>query len=138
MWGNARILEFLDKQRALYKYIHDQSVRSMNEGYTGVEISNLVKLPPELDKLDELPPAGAAAKYVEYMGGANAVLNKAKADYDNGNYRWVAMALKHVVFADPDNTAAKNLLADAYGQMGYQAESGPWRHGVRVELVPLR
>ena len=50
MWDNARILEFLSKQRDLYKYIHDQSVRLMNEGYTGIEISNMVKLPPELDK----------------------------------------------------------------------------------------
>ena len=131
----------------------------MNEGYTGVEISNMIKLPPELDKdwynrgyygtvkhntravyqrymgfydanpstLDELPPSRAAVKYVEYMGGAAAVLQKAKADFDKGEYRWVAKALKHVVFADPSNTAAKDLLADTYEQMGYQAESGPWR-----------
>jgi alkyl sulfatase BDS1-like metallo-beta-lactamase superfamily hydrolase len=77
--------------------------------------------------LDELPPAEAAVKYVEYMGGADAVLTKARADFDGGRYRWVAMALKHVVFADPNNTAAKNLLADAFEQMAYQAESGPWR-----------
>src|SRR5262245_61160639 len=159
MWDNKRIIDFLTKQRDLYKYIHDQSVRLMNEGYTGVEISNMVKLPPELDKewysrgyygsvkhdaravyqrymgfydgnpstLDELPPAEAAAKYVEYMGGPAAVLAKAHADYDKGEYRWVAMAVKHVVFADPNNTEAKELLADAYEQMGYQAESGPWR-----------
>ena len=61
------------------------------------------------------------------MGGAAAVLKKAKADFDKGEYRWVAEALKHVVFADPNNTDAKELLADAYEQMGYQAESGPWR-----------
>jgi len=158
-WGNARIVDFLSKQRALYKYINDQSIRLMNEGYTGVELSNMIKLPPELDKewysrsyygtvkhdsravyqrymgfydgnpstLDELPPEEAAKNYVNYMGGANAVLNKAKADFDKGNYRWVAMAVKHVVFADPNNAAAKNLLADTYEQMGYQAESGPWR-----------
>ena len=52
---------------------------------------------------------------------------KAKADFDKGEYRWVAEALKHVVFADPNNKDAKELLADAYEQMGYQAESGPWR-----------
>lgn len=159
MWGQANIVEFLEKQRDLYKYIHDQTVNLMNQGYTGVEISNMVKLPPELGKkwysrsyygtvkhntraiyqrymgfydgnpstLDELPPTEAAIKYVDYMGGAAAVMNKAKADFDKGEYRWVAMALKHVVFADPANTAAKNLLADAYEQMGYQAESGPWR-----------
>ena len=77
--------------------------------------------------LDELPPEEAAVKYVEYMGGAPAIIEKAKADFDKGDYRWVAMALKNVVFADPTNKAAKDLLADAYEQMGYQAESGPWR-----------
>jgi alkyl sulfatase BDS1-like metallo-beta-lactamase superfamily hydrolase len=159
MWDNARILAYLAKQRDLYKYIHDQSVNLMNKGFTGVEISNMIKLPAELDRewysrgyygsvrhdsravyqrymgfydghpstLDELPPAEAAVKYVEYMGGADAVLTKARADFDGGRYRWVAMALKHVVFADPNNTAAKNLLADAFEQMAYQAESGPWR-----------
>jgi alkyl sulfatase BDS1-like metallo-beta-lactamase superfamily hydrolase len=55
------------------------------------------------------------------------VLQKSKADFDKGEYRWVAEALKHVVFADPNNKEAKELLADAYEQMGYQAESGTWR-----------
>jgi alkyl sulfatase BDS1-like metallo-beta-lactamase superfamily hydrolase len=170
MWDNKRIVAFLEKQSALYKFIHDQSVRLMNEGYTGIEISNMVKLPPELDKewysrgyygsvrhdtravyqrymgfydgnpstLDELPPAEAAAKYVDYMGGADAVLKKAQADFDKGQYRWVAMAVKHVVFADPNNTAGKNLLADAYEQMGYQAESGPWRSIYLMGAYELR
>ena len=131
----------------------------MNKGYTGIEISNMIKLPPELDKawynrglygtvkhnsravyqrymgfydanpstLDQLPPEEAAKKYVEYMGGPDALMRKAKADFDKGEYRWVAEAMKHVVFADANNKAGKELLADAYEQMGYQAESGPWR-----------
>ena len=78
-------------------------------------------------ELDQLPPEEAARKYVEYMGGAGAILQKAKADFDKGEYRWVAEALKQVVFADPNNQAAKELLADSYEQMGYQAESGTWR-----------
>jgi alkyl sulfatase BDS1-like metallo-beta-lactamase superfamily hydrolase len=77
--------------------------------------------------LNDLPPEPEAKKYVEYMGGEAAVLKRAKADFDKGEYRWVAKALKHVVFANPNNTAAKNLLADTYEQLGYQAESGPWR-----------
>ncbi|XIA63473.1 alkyl sulfatase dimerization domain-containing protein [Bradyrhizobium sp. TZ2] len=131
----------------------------LNKGYTGIELSNMVKLPPELDKqwynrgyygsvkhdtravyqrymgfydavpatLDQLPPDDAAKKYVEYMGGAAAILTKAKADFDKGEYRWVAEILQRVVFADPNNKDAKDLLADSYEQMGYQAESGPWR-----------
>jgi len=77
--------------------------------------------------LDELPPEPLAKKYVEYMGGSAAVLTKARADFSSGEYRWVATALKHLVFAEPGNTAAKALLADTYEQLGYQAESGPWR-----------
>lgn len=77
--------------------------------------------------LDDLPPQAAAKKYVEYMGGEDAILQKAKNDFDEGNYRWTAMVLKQVVFANPDSVNGKNLLADSYEQMGYQAESGPWR-----------
>jgi alkyl sulfatase BDS1-like metallo-beta-lactamase superfamily hydrolase len=61
------------------------------------------------------------------MGGAAAILQKAKVDFDKGEYRWVAEALKQVVFADPNSKDGKELLADTYEQMGYQAESGPWR-----------
>ncbi|GED97314.1 alkyl sulfatase dimerization domain-containing protein [Gordonia crocea] len=77
--------------------------------------------------LDVLPPVAAAKKYVEYMGGEAEVLKRAKADYDKGEYRWAAMVLKHIVFANPDSVNGKNLLADAFEQMAYQAESGPWR-----------
>ncbi|MDR6955909.1 alkyl sulfatase BDS1-like metallo-beta-lactamase superfamily hydrolase [Ancylobacter sp. 3268] len=170
MWGSERIVDYWKKQRDLYKYIHDRSVHLMNKGYTGVEISNLIKLPPELDEawfnrgyygslkhnsravyqfymgfydgnpttLDQLPPEEAAKKYVDYMGGTSAVLEKAKADFDRGEYRWVAEALKHVVFADPANADAKALLADAYEQMGYQAESGPWRSVYLQGALELR
>ncbi|SDE30667.1 Alkyl sulfatase dimerisation [Salipiger thiooxidans] len=45
-----------------------------------------------------------------------------------GGYRWVATALKHMAFAEPDNAEAKNLLADALTQMGHQTKIGPWRN----------
>ncbi|MEJ2213801.1 MAG: alkyl sulfatase dimerization domain-containing protein, partial [Gammaproteobacteria bacterium] len=78
--------------------------------------------------LHPLPPVDAGKKFVEYMGGADNLIKKAQADYDMGEYRWVAQALNYLVFADPDNKAAKELLAKTYDQMGYQAESGPWRN----------
>jgi alkyl sulfatase BDS1-like metallo-beta-lactamase superfamily hydrolase len=78
--------------------------------------------------LHELPPVEASKKYVEFMGGADEVLKKAKAAYDKGEYRWVSQVVHHAVFADPNNQAAKNLEADALEQLGYQAESGPWRN----------
>ncbi|HBS5978909.1 TPA: MBL fold metallo-hydrolase [Klebsiella variicola] len=63
--------------------------------------------------LDELPPEQAAKKFVEYMGGADAIMQKAKADYQQGNYRWVAQVTSKIVFADPDNQQARDLEADA-------------------------
>lgn len=158
-WGNANIIDYWKRQRDMYKYMHDQSVRMMNQGLVGSEIAEEIQFPPEINEywadrgyygtlkhnsravyqrymgwydgnpsdLDDLPPQESAKKYVEYMGGEEAILEKAKNDFDNGNYRWTASVLKHVVFANPDSVHGKNLLADSYEQMGYQAESGPWR-----------
>lgn len=78
--------------------------------------------------LHEYPPVESAKRYVEFMGGADAVLKKAKASFDKGDYRWVVQVVNHVIFADPKNQAARNLQADALEQLGYQAESGPWRN----------
>jgi alkyl sulfatase BDS1-like metallo-beta-lactamase superfamily hydrolase len=77
--------------------------------------------------LHALPPAEAARRFVEYMGGAEAVLSRARADFDAGEYRWVAQVVNHVVFAEPTNRDARLLQAEALEQLGYQAESGPWR-----------
>ncbi|WP_051687100.1 alkyl/aryl-sulfatase [Microbulbifer sp. HZ11] len=88
--------------------------------------------------LDRLPPEKASKKYVEYMGGADAIMKRAKADFDKGDYRWVAEALNQLVFAEPDNTAAKNLLADTYEQLGYQAEAGTWRSEYLQAAFELR
>ena len=73
------------------------------------------------------PPVAAARRYVEFMGGADEVLRRARASFDEGDYRWVAEVVNHVVFDDPDNAEARRLQADALEQLGYQAESGPWR-----------
>ncbi|MGE9984058.1 alkyl/aryl-sulfatase [Desulfovibrio sp. SGI.169] len=78
--------------------------------------------------LHALPPREAARRYVEYMGGAETVVRRARGDFAQGRYRWVAQVLNHVIFADPGNTEARALAADALEQLGYQAESGPWRN----------
>jgi alkyl sulfatase BDS1-like metallo-beta-lactamase superfamily hydrolase len=88
--------------------------------------------------LDPLPPAEAATHYVEMMGGADNILKKAQADFDKGEYRWVAELLNQLVFAQPDNQAAKSLLAQTYDQLGYQAESGPWRDVYLTGALELR
>ncbi|MEM8924393.1 MAG: alkyl sulfatase dimerization domain-containing protein [Actinomycetota bacterium] len=88
--------------------------------------------------LDPLPPVDAGTRYVEFMGGADEVLTKARAAYDAGDYRWVAEVVNHVIFADPDNTAARSLQADALEQMGYQSESATWRNAYLMGAKELR
>lgn len=78
--------------------------------------------------LHPLGPVEASKNYVSYMGGAQNIIKRARADYAQGNYRWVSEVMNHVVFAEPDNQEAKNLAADSLEQLGYQAECGPWRN----------
>lgn len=96
------------------------NAKAVYQGYFGWYDGNPANLNP-------LPPVAAASRYLEYMGGADAVLERAQQSYEQGDYRWVAEVVNHVVFAQPDNLDARGLLAKAYDQLGYQAESGPWR-----------
>lgn len=88
--------------------------------------------------LHPLPPVESSTRYVEYMGGADAVLQRARADAEAGEYRWVAQVLNHVVFADPSNTEARELLADVLTQLGYQTENGVWRNFYLTGAQELR
>lgn len=88
--------------------------------------------------LDPLPPVDAAKRYVALGGGADNLLASAQKEFDKGDYRWVAELLNHLVFADPDNQQAKELLAKSYDQLGYQAESGPWRDVYLTGALELR
>jgi len=88
--------------------------------------------------LDPLPPVEAGTRYVEAMGGAAEVRRRALEAYERGEYRWAATLLDHAVFADPDDREARDLLAQAYEQLGYQAESGPWRDVYLTGAFELR
>ena len=77
--------------------------------------------------LNPYPAAESAVRYVEFMGGMETLLANARRSFEAGDYRWVAQVLRHAVFTDPTNVEARNLQADAFEQLGYQAESGPWR-----------
>ena len=159
-WGNARVIEFLEKQRDLYKYIHDQTLRLANQGFNMVEIGEKIRLPDSLamewynrgyygslnhnaksvynfylgwfsgnpSTLHPLPIGEESKKQLEYMGGSSEIIARAAKDFDAGNYRWVAQVLNYVVYAEPNNTRAKGLLADTLEQLGYQAENGTWRN----------
>ena len=88
--------------------------------------------------LNPHPPVEAATRYVEFMGGAAAVLERARRSFDEGDYRWVAEVVNHVVFAEPENEPARLLEADALEQLGYQSESGPWRDFYLTGAMELR
>jgi linear primary-alkylsulfatase len=170
VWGNRRVLDFVAKQRDLYKYLHDQTVRLMNHGWKAVEVAERLTLPKSLAptwhvrgyygtlshnakavyqrylgwydanpaNLNPLPPVERGRKYVEYMGGADAVLRHAREDFTKGEFRFVAEAMSHVVFADPANVEARRLGADALEQLGYAAESATWRNAYLLGALELR
>lgn len=107
------------------------NAKSQYQLYFGYFDGNPANLNP-LNVVDE------SVKYVEYMGGSQAVLEKARADFKKGEFRFAATALNHVVFAEPDNQEAANLLANAYTQLGYMAESGSWRNFYLTGAKELR
>jgi alkyl sulfatase BDS1-like metallo-beta-lactamase superfamily hydrolase len=88
--------------------------------------------------LNPHPPVAAGARYVEFMGGADALLSKARDSFRAGDYRWVAEVVNHLVFSDPSNEEARLLQANALEQLGYQSESGPWRDFYLTGAMELR
>ena len=100
-------------------YSHNaRAVYNMYLGYFDMNPANL----------NPLPIKAESQKFVEYMGGADTILAKAKKDFASGDYRFVATVLNKVVQAEPDNLKARAMLADAYEQLGYQAEGAGWRN----------
>jgi alkyl sulfatase BDS1-like metallo-beta-lactamase superfamily hydrolase len=168
--GQARVIDLLKKHRDMYKFINDQSLRLLNQGYTAAEIAETLRMPASLEKewsargyygtlshnakavyqkylgwydanpanLNPLPPVEAARKTVAYMGGAEAAIARAREDFRQGQYRWVASVMNQVVQADPANRAARELGADALEQLGYQAEAGTWRNAYLYGAQELR
>jgi alkyl sulfatase BDS1-like metallo-beta-lactamase superfamily hydrolase len=169
-WGNGAVVEYLELQRDLYAYLHDQTLRMLNQGMTGEEIAEAMEMPPALEdswhargyygsvshnvkavyqrymgwytgnpsQLWKHPPVESARRYVEFMGGPDAVVAKARTSFDAGDLRWVAEVLNHVVFADESHEAARELLADTYEQLGYGAENGTWRSAYLSGAYELR
>ncbi|MFS2125930.1 alkyl/aryl-sulfatase [Pseudomonas sp. Pseusp97] len=107
------------------------NVRAVVNKYLGYYDSNPATLNP-------LAPEDSAVKYVEFMGGADHLLQMAKASFDKGEYRWVVEVVNKLVFADPGNQAARNLQADALEQLGYQAENAGWRNSYLTAAQELR
>src|ERR1700742_4472985 len=129
-WGQDSIVAFLSLQRDLYAYLHDQTLRLLNQGHTGPEIAEMIELPPALERawhthgyygsashnvkaiyqrylgwydgnparLWQHPPEEKAKRYVEFMGGSDEVVAKARRCLTDGDLRWAAEVLDHVVF----------------------------------------
>ena len=158
-WGAEAVHGYLTRQRDLYRWLHDQSMRLINLGYTPNEISARIDLPPGLwddyhchgyygtvshnvravyqrylgfydghpSSLDPYEPVEAGRRYVDFMGGMDQLLARARESYEAGDHRWTAEVLRHAVFADPTCEEARLLQADAFEQLAWRAESGPWR-----------
>jgi len=169
-WGKQRIVEYLERHRDMYRYLHDQTLRLANRGLTPTEIAAEIELPPTLARtwscrghygtvshnvraiyqrylgffdgnpahLDPLPPTQAAQRYVQLAGGIEPLLSQARHALEQGEYRWAAELCSHAVFAEPDNTLARELHARALEQMGYQSESAVWRNLYLVGAHELR
>jgi alkyl sulfatase BDS1-like metallo-beta-lactamase superfamily hydrolase len=88
--------------------------------------------------LDELPPVEAAKHYVALAGGVDKIVADAQRAFDAGDFRWSATVLKHAVYAEPNNAAAKELLAKSFEQMGFMAESASWRNFYLNGALELR
>lgn len=169
-WGRDELVGFLSTQRDLYAYLHDQTLRLLNQGLVGKEIAEQIVLPPALERawnargyygsvshnvkavyqrymgwfdgnpahLWEHPPVEEARRYVEFMGGADATVAKARESFEAGDLRWVVTVLNHVLFADPAHTEARELQVQAYTQLGYGSENGTWRNFFLSGAVELR
>ena len=169
-WGNEDIIEYFIDHAAVFKFINDQTLMYINQGYVNHEIAHMIQLPDDLYAvwhtrpyygtvehnsravyqkfmgwynanpafLHELPLSESAPKLAEYLGDASEVIRKARLDFENGEYQWVAEIMNTMLVADPTNDDARYLLADALEQLGYQAESGPWRHAYLTGAMELR
>ena len=158
-WGTDELTRYLREQRDFYAYLHDQTLRMLNNGLTGMEIAEDFPLPDALDSawhtrgyygsvshnvkaiyqrylgwydgnptsLWQHPPVAAASRYVEAIGGRDAILAKAAAYAEDGDLRFAAELLKHAVFDDSSDEAAKGALADVYEKLGFGAENATWR-----------
>ncbi|AZC12315.1 alkyl sulfatase dimerization domain-containing protein [Microbacterium sp. ABRD28] len=169
-WGRERALQYLGEQRDLYAYLHDQTLRLLNRGLTGIEIAEQFRLPPVLERawhargyygsvshnvkaiyqrymgwydgnparLWRHPPGAEAERYVDAMGGVDAVVDRARSAAAEGDLRWAAQLLDHAVFADPGHPDARALLAEVLEQLGFGSENGTWRNAYLMGADELR
>jgi alkyl sulfatase BDS1-like metallo-beta-lactamase superfamily hydrolase len=169
-WGTANVVKLMTEQRDLYAYLHDQTLRLLNQGYVGSEIAEMIEMPPGLDAawhthgyygsvshnvkaiyqrylgwydgnpahLWQHPPEAAATRYVQAIGGLDAIITQAQAFADAGDWRFAAELASHAVFADPSSQAARALLGTVFTHLGYGSECATWRNNYLTGAQELR
>lgn len=171
-WGQEELITRLSQQRDLYGFLHDQTVRMMNQGMTGIEIAEKLQLPPGISRawhcrglygsvnhnvkgiyqkymtwfdgnpahLWLYPPAEEGRRYVEALGGVDALCDRAEEFISKGDNRFAATLLGHAVVANEDSSGsrARLLLSGAYEQLGFGAENAPWRNFYLTGAQELR
>ncbi|MDG2114479.1 MAG: alkyl sulfatase dimerization domain-containing protein, partial [Actinomycetota bacterium] len=170
VFGAEEVRTFLGQQRDGIRFMHDQTLRLMSQGYVPAEIADRIEFPPSLARLwhlrgyygtmkhnvrgiyayylgwydgnpanlDELPPREKARRTLQYMGGVDAVMDRARADFAGGEYRWVAHIVDQVMWVDPHHRGARELAAATHDQLGYQAENATWRNAYLGAAQELR
>ncbi|TFV56709.1 MBL fold metallo-hydrolase [Mycobacterium sp. PS03-16] len=169
-WGRENIVQYLSLQRDLYAYLHDQTLRQLNQGHTGIEIAENFQMPPALARawhthgyygsvnhnvkaiyqrymgwfdgnparLWPHPPEAIGPRYVAAMGGADRVVELARQAYGDGDFRWAATLLDHLMFTDEHHTAGRELYSDTLEQLAYGAENATWRNFFLSGATELR
>ncbi len=167
-WGQARVKAYMVQQRNAYRYIHDRTLNRANNGATLHEVADEIADPAGSTfaargyygtinhnmkgtyqryfgwwdgnpaNFNPIPPEQSAKKYIALMGGGDKALAAGRAALAEGEYRWAAELLNKLVFAEPANKSAREALASAYDQIGYQAESGAWRNYYLAAANSLR
>jgi alkyl sulfatase BDS1-like metallo-beta-lactamase superfamily hydrolase len=123
----------LQGQWAAHSYhgSEEHNSRAVLNRYLGYWDANPATLIP-------LSPRDSAPLYVEMMGGSGKIIAKGKQLHAQGKYREAMEILNKLVFAEPNNTAAKDLLADVFEQIGYQKESPSVRNSFLAAAYELR
>ncbi len=107
------------------------NARGIYQRYFGVYDGNPVNLDP-------LAPSDAGSRYVEAIGGAERALEIAAQALADGDERWAVTLAGNVVFAEPENAAARELQAAGFEQLGYQSENATWRNAYLTGASELR
>ncbi|KAF9871104.1 hydrolase [Colletotrichum karsti] len=169
-FGQKELIVRLSQQRDMYGYLHDQTVRLMNTGLTGIEIAEKLVLPPNISKawhcrgfygslshnvkgiyqrymtwfdgdpshLWQYPPKEEGARYIDCLGGLDALCDKAEGYIKAGDSRFAATLLGHAKAAHPSYERSRLLLATAYENLGYGSENATWRNFYLVAAKELR